>query len=171
VDHTGTWYHADGLALDVMPEPRGRPRLLVGAGGPRMLRVAARHADIVGLLPAPIKAPDDRDDPADRLPPALDRKLAVLRSAAGDRFGRLELSAFATVRIAARRRSATEELIAGRGWGGIDAETVWQMPTVYIGSAAQIREDLRARRERFGLSYLVAPDRDLPVLAEVIAGL
>ena len=37
--------------------------------------------------------------------------------------------------------------------------------------AAQIREDLRARRERFGLSYLVAPDRDLPVLAEVIAGL
>jgi probable F420-dependent oxidoreductase len=171
VDHPGTWYHADGLALDVMPEPRGRPRLLVGAGGPRMLRVAARHADIVGLLPAPIKAPDDRDDPADRLPPALDRKLAVLRSAAGDRFGQLELSAFATVRIAARRRSATEELIAGRGWGGIDAETVWQMPTVYIGSAAQIREDLRARRERFGLSYLVAPDRDLPVLAEVIAGL
>ncbi len=171
VDHSGTWYHVDGLALDVMPERRGRPRLLVGGGGPRMLRVAARHADIVGLLPAPIKAPDDRDDPADRLPPALDRKLAVLRSAAGDRFGRLELSAFATVRIAARRRSATEELIAGRGWGGIDAETVWQMPTVYIGSAAQIREDLRARRERFGLSYLVAPDRDLPVLAEVIAGL
>ena len=136
-----------------------------------MLRVAARHADIVGLLPAPIKAPDDRDDPADRLPPALDRKLAVLRSAAGDRFGRLELSAFATVRITARRRSATAELIARRGWGGIDAETVWQMPTVYIGSAAQVREDLRARRERFGLSYLVAPDRDLPVLAEVIAGL
>ena len=171
VDHAGAWYHVEGLELDVMPERQGRPRLLIGAGGPRMLRVAAHHADIVGLLPAPIRAADDRDDPADRLPPALDRKLAVLRSAAGDRFGRLELSAFASFRITARRRSATEELIARRGWGGIDAEAVWQMPTIYIGSIGQIREDLRARRERFGLSYLVTPDRDLPTLAKVIAGL
>jgi hypothetical protein len=35
---------------------------------------------------------------------------------------------------------------------------------------AQIREDLEARRERFGLSYLVTPDRDLPVLAKIITG-
>ena len=171
VDHDGAWYRVEGLELDVMPERRGRPRLLIGAGGPRMLRVAARHADIVGLLPAPIKVADDRDDPADRLPPALDRKLAVLRSAAGDRFGRLELSAFASFRITARRRSATEELIARRGWGGIEPEAVWQMPTVYIGSVGQIREDLRARRERFGLSYLVTPDRDMPMVADVITGL
>ena len=35
---------------------------------------------------------------------------------------------------------------------------------------AQIRDDLRARRERFGLSYLVTPDRELPTLTAVIAG-
>jgi hypothetical protein len=33
----------------------------------------------------------------------------------------------------------------------------------------QIREDLVARRERFGLSYLITPDRDLPTLAKIIA--
>ena len=77
-----------------------------------MLRVAARHADIVGLLPAPIRGDDDRDDPLDRLPAALGDKLAVLRSAAGDRFGQLELSAFGVFSITARRRSGTEELIA-----------------------------------------------------------
>jgi probable F420-dependent oxidoreductase len=171
VHHSGNWYQIDGLDLDVMPERQGRPRLLIGAGGPRMLRVAARHADVVGLLPAPITGSEDRDDPADRLPPALDQKLAVLRSAAGDRFGELELSAFASFTVTARRRPSTEELIARRGWGGIDAEAVWQMPTIYIGSVAQIREDLHARRERFGLSYLITPDRDLPTLAEIIAGL
>jgi hypothetical protein len=64
----------------------------------------------------------------------------------------------------------TEELIARRGWGGIDAEDVWQMPSIFIGSVAQIREDLQARRERFGLSYLVTPDHELPTLAAVIAG-
>jgi hypothetical protein len=44
------------------------------------------------------------------------------------------------------------------------------MPTVFIGSVAQIRDDLRARRDRFGLSYLITPDRELPVLAAVVAG-
>ncbi len=170
VHHSGDWYQIDGLDLDVMPERQGRPRLLIGAGGPRMLRIAARHADIVSLLPAPIKQSDDSDDPSDRLPPALDQKLDVLRMAAGDRFAELELSAFATFGITASRRSSTEELIARRGWGGIDAEDVWQMPTIFLGCVAQIREDLQARRERFGLSYLVTPDQDLPTLARIIAG-
>ncbi len=171
VDHSGTSYQVHGLDLDVLPVPRTRPRLLIGAGGPRMLRIAARHADVVGLLPAPIKDSGDRDDPGDRLPAALESKIAVLRSAAGDRFPRLELSAFGTFILTDRRRGGTEELIARRGWTGIDVETVWEMPTVFIGSAAQIREDLRARRDRFGLSYLVAGDGALPVLAEIISGL
>ena len=45
------------------------------------------------------------------------------------------------------------------------------MPTIYIGSPAQIRADLQARRDRFGLSYLVTSDRDLPTLSAVIAAL
>jgi alkanesulfonate monooxygenase SsuD/methylene tetrahydromethanopterin reductase-like flavin-dependent oxidoreductase (luciferase family) len=154
----------------VMPERHGTPRLMIGAGGPRMLGVAARNADIVGLLPAPIKGSEDAEDPADRLPAALDRKLAVLRSAAGDRFGALELSALASFTITMERRTATEDLIARRGWSGIDVEAVWEMPTVFIGSVAQIRDDLQARRDRFGLSYLITPDRELPVLAAVITG-
>src|SRR5215469_4793931 len=171
VHHQGASYQVDGLTLDVMPEHHGRPPVLIGAGGPRMLRLAARHADIVGLLPAPLKASEDRDDPYDRLPPAFDSKLAVLRSAAGDRFSQLELSALAAFTITTRRRASTEELIAQRGWDGIDVETVWQMPTIYIGSPAQICEDLQARRDRFGLSYLVTSDRDLPTLSTVIAAM
>ena len=170
VHHSGAEYQIDGLDLDVMPERHGSPRLLIGAGGPRMLGIAARYADIVGLLPAPIKGSEDRDDPADRLPAAFDQKLGVLRSAAGDRFGALELSALASFIITAQRRADTEDLIARRGWSGLDAETVWEMPTVFIGSVAQIRDDLRARYDRFGLSYLITPDHELPALAAIIAG-
>jgi hypothetical protein len=57
-----------------------------------------------------------------------------------------------------------------RGRGRIHAEDVWQMPTIFVGSVAQIREDLQARRERFGLSYLITPDHELPTLAAIIAG-
>src|SRR6266487_1087571 len=116
VHQTGAWYRVEGLDLDVLPAPRSSPRLLVGAGGPRMLRLAARHADIVGVLPAPIRnSQDDDDDPADRLPPAWDAKLAVLREAAGDRFGSLEINAFGTFIITDTRRASTEELIRQRG--------------------------------------------------------
>jgi probable F420-dependent oxidoreductase len=171
VDHHGDSYQVAGLNLDVLPRQQGRPRLLVGAGGPRMLGVAARHADIVGLLPAPIKNSQDGDDPVDLRPAALDRKIAVLRAAAGDRFPGLELSAFVTIRITDHRRSDTESFIARRGWSGIDVSTVWQMPTILIGSVAQIRADLQARREQLGLSYLVTTDRAMPALTQIIASL
>ncbi|MGH3206971.1 MAG: TIGR03621 family F420-dependent LLM class oxidoreductase [Trebonia sp.] len=172
VRHADASYRIDGLDLDVLPMPRtGSPRLLVGAGGPRMLRLAARHADIVGILPAPIRDSTDSDDPRDRLPAAFDAKVGVLREAAGDRFGDLELNAIATFIVTGKRRADTEELIAKRGWSGIDTGQVWQMPTLFIGSPDQIRTDLLARRERFGLSYLVAGEDSLPALAEVISGL
>jgi probable F420-dependent oxidoreductase len=171
VRHFGASYQIDGLDLDVLPARRGRPRLLIGAGGPRMLRIAARHADTVGLLPAPIRGADDHEDPRDRLPPALDQKISALRSAADERFAELELSALITVQVTQRRRADTEDLIARRGWTGIDAEMVWQMPTIFIGSIAQICQDLLARRARFGLSYLITADHDLPAVTEIIAGL
>jgi hypothetical protein len=136
-----------------------------------MLGVAGRYADTVGLLPAPIKSAEDRDDPLDLLPAALDQKIAVLRDRAGDRFPALELSTFVTIWITSQRRQDTEALMARRGWGAIDVSAVWEMPTILIGSVAQIKEDLLARRERFGLSYLVTPDRDLPALTKIIASL
>jgi alkanesulfonate monooxygenase SsuD/methylene tetrahydromethanopterin reductase-like flavin-dependent oxidoreductase (luciferase family) len=57
-----------------MPRPSS-PRLLVGAGGPRMLRLAARHADIVGVLPAPIRDSTDGDDPREQLLAAFEAKI------------------------------------------------------------------------------------------------
>ncbi|MGH3165311.1 MAG: LLM class flavin-dependent oxidoreductase [Trebonia sp.] len=172
VRHADASYRIDGLDLDVLPMPRtGSPRLLVGAGGPRMLRLAARHADIVGILPAPIRDSTDSDDPRERLPAAFDAKVGVLREAAGDRFGDLEINAIATFIVTGKRRADTDELIARRGWTGIDTGQVWQMPTIFIGSPDQIRTDLLARRERFGLSYLVAGEDSRPALAEVISGL
>ena len=165
-------YRIDGLSLDVLPSPRpSSPRLLVGAGGRRMLRLAGRHADIVGVLPAPIRDSADSDDPRDRLPAAFDAKIGVVREAAGERFGNLEINAFGTFIITGQRRARTEDLIVSRGWTGIDVETVWQMPTIFVGSLEQIRSDLRARRERFGLSYLVVGEDGLPALAEIVSGL
>ena len=169
VTFRGAHYDIDSLALPVAAVQRPRPPLMIGGGGPKMLALAGRHADIAGILPAPIRADEDSDDPADRTPAALEAKLAVLRDAAGQRLGRLEISTFATFRVTGRRRRDTEDLIGQRGWRGIGCERVWAMPSVFIGSAGQIWQDLHDRRSRYGLSYYVTSDRDLGQLAQVIA--
>ena len=45
------------------------------------------------------------------------------------------------------------------------------MLTIFIGSPDQIRSDLQERQHRYGLSYLVAGEDALPVLAEIASGL
>src|SRR5215470_97706 len=59
VQHTGAAYQLSDLDLTVVPGLAGGPPIVVGAGGPRMLRLAARYADVVGVLPAPIRGSDD----------------------------------------------------------------------------------------------------------------
>jgi probable F420-dependent oxidoreductase len=166
----GAHYTIGSLALPVAPVQRPRPPLMIGGGGPKMLTLAARYADIAGILPAPIRTGQDGDDPADRGPAALAAKLAVLKAAAGERFAGLELSLFATFQPTIRRRGATEELIARRGWAGISCEQVWAMPSLFIGSPAQIAADLGERRDTYGLTYYITSDRSLREAAQVIAG-
>ncbi len=43
------------------------------------------------------------------------------------------------------------------------------MPTIFVGSPAQIWDDLTARRDRFGLSYLVAGESALPALTKIVS--
>jgi probable F420-dependent oxidoreductase len=114
----GAHYTIDSLNLPVAPIQRPRPPLLIGGGGPRMLALAARRADIVGILPAPIRGDEDADDSADRGPDALAAKIDILKAAAGERLPRLELSTFATFRVTNHRHRDTEALIRERGWSG-----------------------------------------------------
>ena len=163
---SGRFYDVKNLTL---PQRAAAPPLLIGGGGPKMLAFAARTADVVGILPAPNRKPDDDDGAADRQPAAFERKVDVLREAAGaERFTQLELCAFVTIMITDSKRVVTEELIAGSGWEGITVEDVWSMPTMIIGSLDEIPDLIAERNARFGLSYLVCADADLDVVTRVI---
>jgi probable F420-dependent oxidoreductase len=164
----GAHYTLDSLRLPVVPVQRPRPPLLIGAGGPKMLALAARHADIVGILPAPIRGDDDTGEIANRSAAALEAKLDILKAADAERFPNLELSIVATFLVTNRRRHDTEALIDRRGWSGATCAQVWAMPSMFIGSPHQIHEDLQARQSRFGVTYYVSTDHDLEHVSRVI---
>ena len=153
------------------PAQRPRPPILIGAGQKRMLMLAGREADIVGILTTSVAGGTLTADPAERLAGAVAQKVEWVRQGAGERFHELELSLAPTIIVTDQRRRRTEQYIHERGWQDISVEQVWEMPAVFVGSIDQIIEDMRARRERYGFSYFVISDHDMAEAAPIVARL
>jgi len=157
--------------LEGFPKPAQRPHppILIGAGSKRMLQLAGREADCVGILAKALPNGTISDDVAERSPAALERKIGWIREAAGDRFHQIELSMVATIMITDDRRSGAEALARERGWDGVPAESILEMSTIFIGTLDQIAEQMRSRRERFGVSYFVVSDDEMETVAPLVA--
>ena len=169
-EYSGRHYTVRSLEGRPRPAQPGGPPLLLGGGGPRLLAMAARQADIVGI--APRARADGVLEPTDVSPEATEAKVAIVRDAAGDRFAALEMNVLTlVVEVAggeARRRQRAEEL-AGR-WG-MAPSAVLASPHVVLGSASQVAEQLGAARERYGISYVTVPEPALASFAPVVARL
>ncbi len=163
--------HYAVTALDGFPKPvqRPHPPMLIGAGSKRMLQLAGREADCVGILPKALPNGTISDDLAERSPAALERKIAWIREAAGDRFHHIELSVVATILFTDDRRRRAEQLASERGWDGASVERVLEMPALFLGTLDQIAEEMHVRRERFGVSYFVVSDAEMETLAPLVA--
>ena len=165
---TGKHYAIAGLVGFPTPVQRPHPPILLGAGSPRMLRLAGREANIVGILGGSTRTGTLLDDPVERLARSVDAKIACVREGAGARFGTIELSTIVNVVVTDERRLETERLIATRDWPGVTPDDVLDMPSFVIGSVDEIADTLVARRERFGLSYHVVSDAALETFAPVV---
>jgi probable F420-dependent oxidoreductase len=165
--------HYTVRALDSFPKPAQRPHppILIGASGKRMLSIAAREADIIGLQTTSTAGGILSDDSTARLAPVVTEKIDHIKRTAGDRFDRIELSMVATVVRSPDRRLAAERLASDRGWNGITAEQILAMPSIFIGSPDHVVELMLARREQYGLSYYVVFDRAMDAFAPVVARL
>jgi probable F420-dependent oxidoreductase len=164
----GSHYRIDGLDGTPKPAQRPHPPILLGGGKRRMLNLAGRYADTVGVLTTSVSSGVVVDDVAERTPEAVRQKIAWIREGAGDRFPRIELSLIPTVVLSDRRRVATEALIRSRGWSGATPEEVWRMPSVLVGSADQIAADIAERRELYGFSYYIVSDTHMEAFAPVL---
>jgi probable F420-dependent oxidoreductase len=167
VDHEGPHYRLRGGHVGPMPVQRPRPPLLIGGGGPRMLRLAAREADIVALQPQ--FDPRGRPMLGQATEGATERKIAILREASGPRFEELELNVIVgDAALVGSGRSARESLLAATKWA---ATGLVGTPYVLYGTLGQLRDRLLRRRDRLGISYYAIPGHAMEAMAPLVAAL
>jgi probable F420-dependent oxidoreductase len=166
VSFKGKHYAVDGVEAVPRPAQKPHPPIILGGGGRRMLRLAAREADIVSVNYKLTEGRVNRALIHTGMADATDEKLGWVREAAGDRFSEIELMATIFVaNVTDERDSVAEAMAAGFG---SEPRDVLDMPHFLIGTIEQMIEDLRARRERYGISHYVLPDSAAESLAPVV---
>jgi probable F420-dependent oxidoreductase len=159
------------------------PPLLIGGTGDSVLRIAGRHAQIVGAAGAyQVKG----------LPPGTfrlataaeaDERVLFARQCAGPRADDIEWHLLVqAVVIAQDRRAAAEQLVlehqrAAERAGAVDERVVLtvdqalETPFLLIGTADEIADQLRRSRQRWGFSFVTVHEPYMRAFAPVIARL
>jgi probable F420-dependent oxidoreductase len=142
--------------LDGLPKPvqQPRPPLLVGGGGKRVLELAGRTADIVGINPRLAPRVDPLTAVEEMSPERVERKVSWARAAA-QAAGRdpdaldLQLRIF-DLRV---RHQGTELTATSSHARHASAEAMASSPSVLHGDVDECVDQLLATRERFGINY------------------
>ncbi|WP_067825080.1 LLM class F420-dependent oxidoreductase [Actinomadura kijaniata] len=144
------------------------PPLLVGGTGDTVLRLAARHADIVGLAGThQVKGQPPGTFTIGTAEHAAER-VAFIREHAGDRDPELNLMVQFVVVTDDRRGTAAQ--VAER-LPNLSVEEVLETPYLLIGTVEQMAERLRENRERYGFTYITVQGPFLDAFAPVIGHL
>ena len=156
---------------DGLPKPVQSPcpPILIGGGGPRVLRFAARHADIVGINATLTSGAVDGSTFDSMSAEAVDAKHAIVVEAAGERMSDIEMNVRAfLVQVTDDVSGAIDGISA---FTGASADMIAESPFALIGPPSKLIEDLLARRERWGFSYVIVGPDEAEAFAPVIAAL
>jgi probable F420-dependent oxidoreductase len=133
--------------LEAYPKPVQQPMpIMMGARGNRMLRLAAREANVIGVM-AGGEGPGS----------SLGEKMAVIREAAPERYDQIEFTQlYFNVQIDGQPAAASGALPRGPG---------------LVGSRDEIVEQLLKQREEHDISYIMVIGPVIDAFAPVVAKL
>jgi probable F420-dependent oxidoreductase len=154
-----------------MPKPlQGScPPILMGGGGKRFLTYAAQQGDIVGINATMTAGAVGPEAISTMTAEAVDEKVDIVREASAGRIGDIEMNIRAfLVNITDDAQGAIERLAKGMG---VDQSMVAETPFALMGPPSKLIEDLLARRERWGFSYVIVGAEDVESFAPVVAAL
>jgi probable F420-dependent oxidoreductase len=163
--------HYEVTELEGMPKPVQRPMpLVIGGGGKKVLTLAAREADVIGINGNLRSGQANDPGQAPNMNPAsTDEKLQWVRDGAGDRYDDLEIQAFAgfvhftddPMGMATAMAPAFETT----------PEDVLDSPVGLVGTVDSMTETLERRRDRWDMTYHVITHDQMDAFAPVVARL
>ena len=153
VNFSGKYYTITELKGNIRPVQQPHLPLLVAGAGERMLKLAAREANIIAIGS---KITAQGVDPTD---PTMEQKIAWIKEAAGERFADLELS-----------QTIYDMMITD---SGTDLSTQAGGPSIPKRpmSTEQAVAHLLEQRDRYGFSYLQVYEGQMENFAPVVARL
>lgn len=166
IDCAGKFVNVSGYAGRPRPVQRPHPPIMVGGGGPRVLAMAARAADIVSISNVPFVAHNEAG-----LTPLAEarRRIGYVHAAAPDRLENLDVeSSPYFTEITDDPESALDELASKTG---ISADILREHPNVLIGSVDGVVDTLRSRREELGINYVSVQQAQADAFAPIVARL
>ncbi len=167
VSFSSEHYTVTDLICPPRPVQRPHPPFIIGGGSKRILSVAGREGDIVGITTR--ARPDGSKDTTDNTAAATAQKIAWVREAAGGRFAAIELNVIVSDVHVTDDRAGTAERVGAQY--GLTPEDVLESPQILIGSVDEMVERLQERRARYGFSYIVVAEPNMEALAPVVARL
>jgi probable F420-dependent oxidoreductase len=157
IDFQGRHYHVKGFEDLPRPIQTPHPPFFIGGGSPKLLRFAAQAAEIVGIAPRVLA-----DGKADILGCTLEgseRKVAIIREAAGARFADLEVNTYPSLgsKVTDAPRPAARAVIDRLRQHyevELSEDDVLNSPHIFIGNISGLIEKFQRLRERLGINHV-----------------
>ncbi|WP_066913545.1 LLM class F420-dependent oxidoreductase [Millisia brevis] len=172
----GKHYRIDGLKGSPRPRQGPRPPIAVGGGGPKMLALAAKHADIISLVPS--TTAEGKLKLSGITMDKTRERIDWIREAAGDRFHEIELNWTITMIVITDDREQTAEMALAaldRGFppnievdARLTVEEILASPYIAIGTFEEIADQVRNVRAATSMSYVGVFPTQMEAFAPVI---
>jgi probable F420-dependent oxidoreductase len=157
VTFAGQYYQL--TAAPHVPKPLPRPRIMLGGGGEKLLKVAAAEADIVNIIP-PSAGAQGKVVIEDSLTFDMDefrRRADVLAAQCkviGRNFDDIELSGMVFVMLGRTEEEAENMVRMTAQMMGVETlDAVHRSPNTLIGTPEQVATEMRRRARDLGVTY------------------
>jgi probable F420-dependent oxidoreductase len=167
VTFAGEYYKVEKAECRPKPVQQPYPPFLIAGGGPDILALAGREANIVAIVPAGITG-------SGKIPPenftlgTMRGQIGLVRDSAGARFGEIELSMFLDCTLSDDREKSIVELAEERK---VDPEVVRNNAYRGIGTLRDIRDHIVHVRDAIGVTYFCLRGPDVESFGPIVSEL